>query len=385
MKQLLNKIEGDKIVWVVVVILSLMSILAVYSATSSLAFRIRGGNTEYFMLRQTFILLSGLLIMYMIHKIRYVVFSKLAMPLFYLVIPLLVFTLFSGTELNDANRWITIPILQITFQSSDFAKLAVILYIARTIALKPDELGNFSHVTKHIFLPIVLVFLLIFPANFSTAALVALISFLLMTLGGVKTKIMAKLSLYMTIFVAVAVVLILLISPTGGRVTTWKNRVESFVDKEKEESSQSVQAKIAIANGKLLGVMPGKSIQKNFLPHPYSDFIYAFIIEEYGLFGGIVVLLMYLILLFRGIRIAMRAPGYFGGLVSLGVTLMLVFQAFINMFVAVGLMPVTGQPLPLVSMGGTSIWFTCVSLGILLSVSREEKNKEEKKNETKKQ
>ena len=174
--------------------------------------------------------------------------------------------------------------------------------------------------------------------------------------------------------------MILLINPSGGRVHTWKNRVQSFVSGEKEESSQSEQAKIAIANGRLLGKMPGNSIQKNFLPHPYSDFIYAFIIEEYGLFGGVVVLLMYLILLFRGIRIAIRAPGYFGGLVALGVTLMLVFQAFINMLVAVGLMPVTGQPLPLVSMGGTSIWFTCVSIGILLSVSREVTIKEEVKN-----
>lgn len=380
MKQLLEKIEGDKVIWMVVVILSFISILAVYSSTGSLAFRMRGGNTEYYMLKQAFILLSGLIIMFMIHKIKYSHFSKFAVLLFFIAVPLLLYTLLSGTELNQANRWITIPILQLTFQSSDLAKLAVIIFIARSIAVNSDSLDDVQTVTKYIFFPVALVVILIFPANFSTAALLTLISFLMMLLGGVSVKILAKFSLYIGMFFAVAIILILLINPSGGRVHTWKNRVQSFVSGEKEESSQSEQAKIAIANGRLLGKMPGNSIQKNFLPHPYSDFIYAFIIEEYGLFGGVVVLLMYLILLFRGIRIAIRAPGYFGGLVALGVTLMLVFQAFINMLVAVGLMPVTGQPLPLVSMGGTSIWFTCVSIGILLSVSREVTIKEEVKN-----
>lgn len=376
MKFFSQHIKGDKVVWIIVLLLSLFSILSVYSSTGSLAFRYQGGNTEYYLLKHVFTIITGLFIMYLIHNIKYTRFSRIAQLLFILSIPLLFYTLLKGTNVNDASRWLTIPFIGVSFQSSDVAKLAVILFLARSLALKQDKIDDFKNSFVPIIWPIGLVTLLIFPANLSTAMLVFGTALIIMYIGRVPAKYIAA-AIGALIIIGTLAVLIIMQSPNKGRTGTWANRIESFMSDEEDEGDyQALQSKIAIANGGITGKLPGNSTQRNFLPHPYSDFIYALLVEEWGLIGGIFVLLLYLILLYRGIRIATRSPGSFGAFLSIGLTIMIVFQALINMGVAVNLLPVTGQPLPMVSMGGTSIWFTCISLGIILSVSR---NKEEEK------
>jgi len=376
MKFFSQHIKGDKAVWIIALLLSLFSILSVYSSTGSLAFRYQGGNTEYYLLKHVFTIITGLFIMYLIHNMKYTLFSRIAQLLFFLAVPLLLYTLIKGTNVNEAARWLTIPFIGISFQSSDIAKLAVILFLARALALKQDNIEDLKGSFIPIAWPIALVTILIFPANLSTAVLVFGTAMIIMYIGRVPVKFIAA-SLGILIVIGSIAVLIIMQSPGKGRTGTWANRIESFFSDEEDEGDyQSLQSKIAIANGGIMGKLPGNSTQRNFLPHPYSDFIYALIVEEWGLIGGIFILLLYLILLYRGIRIATRSPGSFGAFLSIGLTIMIVFQALINMGVAVNLLPVTGQPLPMVSMGGTSIWFTCISLGIILSVSR---NKEEEK------
>ncbi len=371
MNKILEYIKGDKVIWVAVIILSVLSILAVYSSTSTLAFRFKDGNTEYYMLKQLGLLLFGLFLMYLVHLVKFTYFSRISQLLLVVSVPLLIYTLLRGAEYNEASRWITIPGLNLTFQSSDLAKFALVIFLSRSIALKTGKLHDFNSIFYSLFLPVFLVVGLIFPANNSTAGIVLLISLLLLYFGGVPTKTLAKFTALTIIGLVVLLSFLMLVTPESTRVNTLFSRIDKFVNQDIEDGSQEEQALIAIASGRMFGKLPGKSTQKNILPNPYSDFIYAFIIEEYGLFGGIVVLLMYLIILYRGIRIAIRAPGTFSGLTALGITLLIVSQAMINMLVAVNLFPVTGQPLPLVSMGGTSILFTCLSLGILLSISRE--------------
>ena len=378
MKFFSHYIKGDKVVWIIVLLLSLFSILSVYSSTGSLAFRFQDGNTEYYLLKHVFTIITGLFIMYLTHNMKYTLFSRIAQLLFILSIPLLVYTLAKGTNVNEAARWLTIPVIGISFQSSDIAKLAVVLFLARALAIRQDNIQDLKGSFIPIIWPIVLVTVLIFPANLSTAMLVFGTAMIIMYIGRVPVKFIAA-SLGILIVICSIAVLIIMQSPNKGRTGTWANRIESFFSDEEDEGDyQALQSKIAIANGGIMGKMPGNSTQRNFLPHPYSDFIYALIVEEWGLIGGIFILLLYLILLYRGIRIATRSPGSFGAFLSIGLTIMIVFQAFINMGVAVNLLPVTGQPLPMISMGGTSIWFTCISLGIILSVSR---NKEEEEKE----
>jgi cell division protein FtsW len=307
--------------------------------------------------------------MFVFHNIRYSYFSRFAQLLFYVSVPLLLFTILSGTNVNDASRWLTIPVLNINFQSSDIAKMAIILYMARLLALKQDIISDFKSAFIPLILPVVIVTLLIMPANLSTAMLVFGTSLIIMFVGRVPLKYIAATS-GITIVAMLILILLIMQLPGKGRVETWQNRIEAFTSDNDDDNYQAVQAKIAIANGGIWGKMPGNSTQRNFLPHPYSDFIYALIIEEFGLLGGVFILLLYLILLYRGIRIAAHSPGAFGTFLSIGLSFMLVFQALINMGVAVNLLPVTGQPLPLVSMGGTNTWFTCISLGIILSVSK---------------
>jgi cell division protein FtsW len=369
MKFFAEHIKGDRVVWVIVVLLSIFSVLAVYSSTGTLAFRYQGGNTEFYMIKHLFILLIGLFLMYVFHNIRYSYFSRFAQLMFYVSVPLLLFTILSGTNVNDASRWLTIPVLNINFQSSDIAKMAIILYMARLLALKQDVISDFKSAFIPLILPVVVVTLLIMPANLSTAMLVFGTSLIIMFVGRVPLKYIAATS-GITIVAMLILILLIMQLPGKGRVETWQNRIEAFTSDNDDDNYQAVQAKIAIANGGIWGKMPGNSTQRNFLPHPYSDFIYALIIEEFGLLGGVFILLLYLILLYRGIRIAAHSPGAFGTFLSIGLSFMLVFQALINMGVAVNLLPVTGQPLPLVSMGGTNTWFTCISLGIILSVSK---------------
>lgn len=377
MKAILGKLQGDKVIWFIVAFLSLFSILAVYSSTGTLAYRYQAGNTEYYLFKHLIIVVMGFLLMFVAHKIKYTYYSRLSQLALIVAVPLLVLTLMMGTNINEANRWLTLPVINITFQSSDFAKLALIIYIARMLTKKQDRIKDFKSAFLPIILPVIIVCAFILPANLSTAIILFATSVVLMFIGRVSIKYIMAL-VFMGVVLLSLFIVILLNSPDTGRLYTWKNRVENFISKD-GDTYQTDQAKIAIAAGGIAGKMPGNSVQRNFLPQAYSDFIYAIIIEEYGLIGGTIVLFLYLILLFRGVKIAHRSPGTFGALLATGLTFSLVFQAMINMAVTVGLLPVTGQPLPMVSMGGTSLWFTSLAIGIILSVSRKVEEIEEVK------
>jgi cell division protein FtsW len=373
MSTFLKNIKGDKVIWIVVLLLSVFSILAVYSSTGMLAYKKQGGNTEYYLFKQLIILMFGWFLMYVTHLMKYTYFSRLSQIGLILSIPLLLVTLVSGTNLNEANRWLTVPIINVTFQSSDVAKLFLIMYLARVLSKKQEQIKDFRKGFLPVIVPVAIVSALILPANFSTAAILFATCMVVMFIGRISIK-------YLFALCGLGVVAILLIftlskvAPTlFPRGETCISRVDHFINKEEADQDatyQVDQAKIAIVTGGILGKSPGKSTQRNFLPHPYSDFIFAIIIEEYGIIGGSFVMLLYLILFFRVIRIANRCEGNFGALLSVGIGFSLVFQGLINMAVAVNLFPVTGQTLPLISMGGTSIWFTCISIGIILSVSR---------------
>jgi len=370
-------VKGDRVIWLVVFFLSIFSLLAVYSSTGTLAYKYQSGNTEYYLIKHFVIILLGFLIMYLVHLVRYTHFSRLSQLGFALAVPMLLLTLLMGTNLNEASRWLTLPIINISFQTSDFGKIALLVFLARMLSKKQDRIKEFREAFVPIMLPVLVVCGLILPANFSTAAVLFTTCLFLMFIGRINLK-------YISVLIAAGVVAlaifisIALIFKTEGRVATWKSRIENFASGSEEGNYQTQQAKIAIASGGILGKGPGNSNQRNFLPHPYSDFIYAIIIEEYGFFGGAVVLILYILLFYRAILIVQKSPRAFATLLAVGCAFSLVFQAMINMAVAVNLFPVTGQPLPLISMGGTSIWFTSVAIGIILSVSRENDNLEEK-------
>lgn len=370
MNKILSKIKGDKVIWMIVLFLSIASILLVYSATGALAYKKQGGNTEYYLVRHFVILVAGLGLMFFTHLVKYTFYARISVLLVFLSLPLLIYTLFSGSELNEASRWIVIPLLNITFQTSDFAKLALVIFLARILAVKQDQIKDLRKGFIPVVVVIALVVGLILPANLSTAMLLTLTCLIMMFIARISIKHILQLSGIALIVFSIFIV-ILMNSSDQGRLGTWKKRIENFSNPDAEANYQANQAKIAIASGFPLGQGPGNSNQRNFLPHPYSDFIYAIIVEEYGLLGALMILFAYLILLYRAMRIATNSPGTFGAFLALGLTLMLVFQALVNMAVAVNLLPVTGQPLPMVSMGGTSIWFTCISFGIILSVSKE--------------
>lgn len=368
-----NLFRGDKVIWMVVAILTFMSLLTVYSASESVANRSYHGNNAFVLLRHAVMLMLGLACMFAASRLNYKRYSRLLLLLFWIAIPLLVYTLFFGQNLNHAQR--VIGIAGVTFQTSDLAKIALIGYLARVLTLRRDQLDNYKELGIRVMLPIIVIVGLIFPENFSTAAMLFATSIVMMFLSKVKMK-------YIFAFIGVIVVaggifmLVSLAFAKDNRSVTWVNRIERFFSSSEEESDdtanfQVLQAKIAIAGGSVIGKGPGKSTQRNVLPHPYSDFIYAMVLEEYGLVGGVFVLALYLVLLFRATRIMLRAPQSFGGLLAMGLAFSLVMQALVNMGVAVGLFPVTGQPLPFVSMGGTSLLFTGMSIGIIISVTKE--------------
>lgn len=376
--KLFTYLKGDKVIWTIVFLLSLLSILVVYSSVVTLAHKYKQGNTESYLISHGFKIMSGILIMYFVHKLRYTIFSKISQIGLIFTIPLLLFTLAKGVSAGEASRWIEIPGLGLTFQSSDVAKIILLIYVARTITIKQGQLNDLKSVLKRLMLPIVIITGLILPANFSTAALLFVNCLFLMFVGGIHYKIMLKI-MGMCILGGSILISWIIFSPETfptKRAMTWHARIVNFKKGDAESNYQSDQAKIAIANGGVIGKGPGNSTQRAFLPQASSDFIYAIIIEEYGLFTGLGMLFLYMILLFRGIRILRDSEKTFGGLMAIGLSFSLVFQALINMAVAVNLFPVTGQPLPLVSMGGTSIWFTCISLGIILSVSKASQEKE---------
>ncbi len=379
LKEILSKyFKGDRVIWGVIFTLSIFSLLAVYSSTGTLAYKYQEGNTAYYIIKHFVLLAAGLSIIFITHLIPYKYYSRLSQVFLYLSIFLLAITLVMGTSLNQASRWLTLPGLGFTIQTSDFAKLALIMYIARVLSLRQDDkkLNDFNGVFVSLILPIVIVCGLIMPANLSTAVILFSTSFLLMFIGRVKVKYLVGVG-FVGILVVALIIAGVVISGKQGRVGTWQHRIESFTGGESEDNYQVEQSKIAIATGGIFGKGPGNSSQRNFLPHPYSDFIYSIIIEEYGFFGGVIVLFLYLFLLYRAGVIVRKSRRTFAAFLAIGLTISLVFQAMINMGVAVHLFPVTGQTLPLVSMGGSSILFTGVAFGIILSVSRSvEKNEE---------
>lgn len=372
MKAVAAKIfRGDAVIWGVIAILSIFSILAVYSSTGTLAFKYQGGNTLYYLSRHGALLFVGILIIFVTHRIPIIIYLKLSQILLYLSIPLLLWTLVHGTNLNEASRWLTIPGIGISFQTSDFAKFSLIIFIARFLAKNQGNIKDFKTGFRSIIIWIIIVCGLIFPANFSTSAMLFFTSIILLFLGRVKIQYL----LYVIGIGVVAVSLFVIVainlpSQNQGRVGTWKKRIENYVSGKSEENFQVEQAKIAIANGGIIGKGPGNSMQRNFLPHPYSDFIFAIIIEEYGLVGAFIIISLYILLLYRAGVIVKKSSSAFAAFLSMGLVISLIFQAFINMAVAVNLFPVTGQTLPLVSMGGTSIIFTSAAFGIILSVSQ---------------
>ncbi|MCF8236054.1 MAG: FtsW/RodA/SpoVE family cell cycle protein [Bacteroidales bacterium] len=377
MTAIINKIRGDKVIWIVVILLSVFSLLAVYSSTGTLAYKYRAGNTEYYVIKHFMILLFGFVLMYLAHLIKYTYYSRIFQIALYIAVPLLILTLLIGLNLNEAKRALPLP-FNLSFQTSDLAKLTLIMYLARLLTKKQDHIKDFKSAFVPIMIPVLIVCGLILPNNFSTAAMLFATSLVLMFIGRINMKYI----LYM-IAIGVFVLGIFVIiaynadENSDSRIWTWKNRIESFVNPAEEDSYQVEQSKIAIASGGIIGKLPGNSTQRNFLPHPYSDFIFAIIVEEYGLLGATFVVLLYLILFFRAVKIITKIPRTFGAFLVFGVAFSLVFQAMINMGVAVNLLPVTGQPLPFISMGGTSIWFTSISIGIILSVSKEVDKREE--------
>jgi cell division protein FtsW len=362
-KWMKENLKGDPIIWLVVVGLSLLSILAVYSASGTLAYRYME-STERYLLKHTFLVALGMTGMYYAHKLDYRYYSGLAKMGLLISIPLILFAYFFGPNINESKRWIVIPFINQQFQPSDLAKLALISSIAAMLAKRQSKISSAG--MKEAILPILIwtgiICGLIALSNISTAAMLLVTCMLLMYFGRVPVKFLGMLLAVGILAGSVAMVL-------GDRFETGLARIERFLDRSKLDY-QTEQSFAAIANGGILGQGMGKSHQKNFLPHPYSDFIFAVIIEEYGMAGGLFTLFFYLVLLYRGMLAVSKSSNAFGGLLSAGLSFMLAIQAMLNMAVAVGLVPVTGQPLPLVSMGGTSLLFTGISFGIILSVSR---------------
>lgn len=373
-------LKGDKVIWAVVLILSIISLVAVYTSTSTLAYKFKDGNILYYILKHAIILVAGLGIMYLIHNVKYTYFSRIAQIGLFVAIPLLLLTFVAGTNINSAGRWVTIPGINLSFQPSDFAKLALIMFLARQLT-KLDKFKDFKDNFANLMLPVFIICGLILPSNFSTAAMLFATSMVVMFLGGVHIKNLGAMIGISVVGFGLFIGTVYMLPKEvqeKTRVSTWIARVERFVGAEEEvDNYQADHSKIAIATGGLLGKGPGKSVERNFLPHPYSDYIYAIIVEEYGLIGGAFVLFLYLILLFRGIKIATKTDKPFAALLAIGCCFSLIFQGMINMAVAVGVFPVTGQPLPLLSMGGTSLWFTSIAIGIILSVSRTVEENEE--------
>lgn len=378
----LNKIKSDKTVWVIILMISLFSLLVVYSSSNVLAWRWKQGNTESFLFKQAFIIIFGFGIMSVLQFFNYKYLSKISQIAFYGIIPLLILTLFIGKSEGDASRWL--EIFGISIQTSEIAKLTLIVYVARVLTLHQEDLGDFKKVMKLLILPIGIICILILPANFSTAAMLGCVCFVMLFLGRVPLKILSVIAGGGLCFLLLFGTWVWNAPGTipGGRGFTWKARIERYMSlqspdndqvdrgKVKEENFQADMAKIAVAHGQIIGVGPGNSTQRNFLPQANSDFIFAIFLEEYGFIFGLILIFLYLILFFRGISILKKSNHLFGGLMAIGLSFAIIFQAFINMAVAVGLFPVTGQPLPLVSSGGTSIIFTLIALGIILSVSR---------------
>jgi len=373
MNKFLFNIKGDKPLWVVFILLASFSFLPVYSSASNLAYLYGDGNTFSYLFKHFIHLSLGFFLMYMVHKIPYRYFRGISILMIPVILVLLAYTIFQPSisdSITNSNRWIRIPIVGFGFQPSTLASIIVLIYVARYLSKIKDKLITFSQSILPLWIPVFLTISLILPANFSTSAILFSMVMLLCFLGGYPLKYLMGI-----LFSAVILFSIFILSVKAypdlfpNRVDTWKSRVENFVDSKETKSNYQIEkAKIAIATGGITGLGPGKSVQKNFLPQSSSDFIYAIIVEEYGLIGGLALLLLYLWFLFRVIIISNKSKSVFGSLLAIALGIPIVFQALVNMAVAVQLFPVTGQPLPLISSGGTSIWMTCLAIGIIQSV-----------------
>lgn len=386
MHTLFNNIKGDRLIWAIAALLAIFSFLPVYSASSNLAYVGGVGNTFGFFIKHFMHLFLGFAIMYGVHKIPYRYFRGLSMVMIPIVLVLLIVTMLQGTTIEGANasRWIQIPFVGMSFQTSTLAAVVLMVYVARYLSKIQDRQVTFAETLLPLWAPVFFVLILILPANFSTTAIMFLMVMMLAFIGGYPIK-------YLAVVIGTGIValsLFVLVAKAfpdamPNRIDTWMSRIENFSNGEDTEADYQIEkAKIAIASGGIQGVGPGKSVQKNFLPQSSSDFIFAIIIEEYGLIGGLFLLVMYSWLLFRIVIVSQKSDTVFGKLLVLGVGLPIVFQALINMAVAVELFPVTGQTLPLISSGGTSIWMTCLAIGIILSVSaRRQELKDNEDNE----
>jgi len=373
MKNIFQYIKGDRAIWAVATLLAVFSFLPVYSASSNLAYLHGDGSTFGYLLKHGAHLVLGFLILYGVHKIPYNYFKGLSIIGLPVVVVLLVITLTQGTTIDGANasRWIRIPLVGIGFQTSTLAFVVLMTYVARYLTSIKDKKVTFKETLLPLWLPVFVILGLILPANFSTTAIIFAMITMLVFVGGYPIK-------YLAVILGTGLVMLTMFVLTAkafpgvfpNRVDTWMSRVENFTDKEDTEGDYQIEkAKIAIASGGVTGLGPGKSVQKNFLPQSSSDFIYAIIVEEFGMVGALLLMSLYLLLLFRLVIVAHKSESMFGKLLVIGVGLPIVFQALINMAVAVELFPVTGQTLPLISSGGTSIWMTCLALGMILSVS----------------
>lgn len=380
-KRIGDWLEGDKVIWMVTLILSLCSLLAVYSAISSLAYK-ADGNSLRFLLKQSAMLSMGWMVMLLVHKVNFRYFSRISQVMIWVAGILLILTLTFGADINEAKRWLQIPFVGLTLQTSDFAKVVLVTFVARELTQRRLQLHDFRKGVLPILVPIFIICGLILPADFSTAAMLALVCIGMLFIGGIRWRHLFRIAG----FAVIGLVGLYGIGKTAPellpRFGTWAGRIERFagIGNASEADALDYQielAQVAINKGGLIPHGPGTGTSRNFLPHPYSDMIYAFIIEEWGaIMGGLGLVLLYLILLFRTIRISTGCPRHFGGLLAMGLGILLVFQAMINMAVAVRLFPTTGQPLPLVSYGGTSMVFTCLAIGMILAVSRSVTNPE---------
>ncbi|BCY27368.1 FtsW/RodA/SpoVE family cell cycle protein [Flavobacterium okayamense] len=378
MNFLINRLRGDKVIWAIVVLLALISFLPVYSASTNLVYVIGKGSTIGYLLKHFVHLFIGFVIIFWVHKVPYHIFRALSIIGIPVVILLLIYTLFQGTTIGGANasRWIQIPFVGIGFQTSTLAFTILMVYVARYLAKVSDKEYSFKDSLMELWLPVFGVLALVLPANFSTTALIFSMVCMLVYVGQYPLKYLGVIIgagiIALTFFILVAKAFP---NAMPNRVDTWISRVDSFLDGEndvRDDDYQITQAKVAIATGKIHGLGPGKSVQKNFLPQSSSDFIFAIIVEEYGLIGAVTILFFYLLLFVRFIINAQKASTLFGKLLIVGLGFPIIFQALINMAVAVELLPVTGQTLPLISAGGTSIWMTCISIGIILSVTKKD-------------
>lgn len=380
MKNIFRHIKGDRAIWATVAVLAIFSFMPIYSASANLVYVVGNGSTLGHLVKHIVLLITGFAVIYGVHKIPYRYFSGGSVLMLPVVVLLLVFTLAQGTTIGGANasRWIRIPFVGIGFQTSTLAGLVLMVYVARYLAKNKEKVISFKESLLQLWLPVGLVLVLILPANFSTTAMVFFMILMVSFIGGYPLKYIGYI-LGIGLFAFLFFILVAKAFPDAmpNRVNTWKSRIESFSQPDGEEDYQVEKAKIAIATGGVIGKGPGKSVQKNFLPQSSSDFIYAIIVEEYGFAGAIVVIFIYFLLLFRILITAKKATTIFATLLVVGVGIPIVFQAMINMAVAVNILPVTGQTLPLISSGGTSIWMTCFALGMILSVSASKNETEE--------